>query len=190
MANIFILGISRTGKSTLAKKIEREFPHYKTIPLDNIINAYKKTFNDNKIGYSKDYLPKNKLSLFINNIINEFSKHQNISFIIEGDSILPEDFHKYFENKKNMCFFLINKKTPEQKIKDCRQYDSKKDWSARKTDQELLKQFKEDEKIQEKIIEQAQKYNYQIVDVSKNRAEQLEKIYKEIKEKIKNLQIL
>ena len=89
-----------------------------------------------------------------------------------------------------MCFFLINKKKPKQKIKDCRQYDSKKDWSARKTDQELLKQFKEDEKIQEKIIEQAQKYNYQIVDVSKNRAEQLEKIYKEIKEKIKNLQIL
>lgn len=42
MTNIFILGLSRTGKSSITKKIVEEFPYYKVIPLDIIINAYKK----------------------------------------------------------------------------------------------------------------------------------------------------
>ena len=54
-------------------------------------------------------------------------------------------------------FFLINTKSPEKKLQDCRQYDNKKDWSTRRTNQELLKHFEEDEKIQKIIIEQAKK---------------------------------
>lgn len=190
MKNIFILGVSRTGKSTLTKKIKQEFPYYKTIPLDFIINAYKKTFDDKKLGYSKDHLPENKLSLFIKNIMDEFSKYNDISFIIEGDSILPDDYHQYFDSEQNICFFLINTKTPEQKLQDCRQYDNKNDWSTRRTNQELLKHFEEDEKIQEKIIKQAKKYNYEIIDISKNREQKLEMIYQQIKSKLKNLQNL
>ena len=128
-------------------------------------------------------MPENKLPLFIKNIIDEFTKHLDASFIIEGDSILPDDYHQYFDSEQNICFFLINTKTPEQKIQDCRQYDSKQDWTIRRTNQELLKHFEEDEKIQEKIIEQAKKYNYEIIDVSKNREEKLEIIYEKIKNK-------
>ena len=42
MTNIFLLGLSRTGKSAITKKIVEEVPYYKVIPLDIIINAYKK----------------------------------------------------------------------------------------------------------------------------------------------------
>ena len=48
-------------------------------------------------------------------------------------------------------FFSSKYKNTRTKIHDCRQYDSKKDWSNRHSDQELLKQFEEDAKIQEKI---------------------------------------
>lgn len=186
MTNIFILGTSRTGKSTLTKKIEKEFPYFKTIPLDSIINAYQKTFSDKKIGYSKEYLPDNKLSLFIKNLIYEFRKHNDTLFIIEGDSILPEDYHQHFDEEQNICFFLINTRTPEQKVQDCRKYDRTNDWSSRRTDQELLKPFEEEEKIQKIIIEQARKSHYEIIDVANNRDETLNMLY----EKIKNLQNL
>ena len=122
--------------------------------------------------------------------MDEFSKYNDISFIIEGDSILPDDYHQYFDSEQNICFFLINTKTPEQKLQDCRQYDNKNDWSTRRTNQELLKHFEEDEKIQEKIIKQAKKYNYEIIDISKNREQKLEMIYQQIKSKLKNLQNL
>ena len=185
MTNIFILGVSRTGKSTITKKIMEEFPYYKVIPLDIIINAYKKTFNDKQIGYSKEYIKENKLALFIENIINQYFDENDPPFIIEGDSILPEEYHKYFEQGDNLCIFLINSKTSEEKVADCRQYDNKKDWSTRCTDQELLKHFEEDNKIQEIIIKQAKKYNYPIIDVSKKRQEKLEDTYQKIKSKIK-----
>ena len=45
----------------------------------------KKHFRIKKIGYSKEYLPDNKLSLFIKNLIYEFRKHNDTLFIIEGD---------------------------------------------------------------------------------------------------------
>ena len=116
--------------------------------------------------------------------MDEFSKYTDISFIIEGDSILPDDYHQYFDSEQNICFFLINTKTPEKKLQDCRQYDNKKDWSTRRTNQELLKHFEEDEKIQKIIIEQAKKHNYEIIDISKNREEKLEIVYEKIKSRI------
>lgn len=185
MTNIFILGTSRTGKSTITKKLVEEFPYYKVIPLDIIINAYKKTFNDGQIGYSKDYIKENKLALFIENIISQYFDENDPPFIIEGDSILPEEYHKYFEQGDNICYFLINSKTSTEKVSDCRQYDSNKEWSSRLNNQELLTHFEEDDKIQRIIIEQAKKFNYPIIDVSKNREKQLEDTYQKIKSRIK-----
>ena len=182
MKNIFILGIARSGKTTTASKIANEFTNYKIIPLDIIINAYQNTFNDKRIGYSKEHLSDNKLALLVLNIINEFDK--DVSFIVEGDSILPEEYHQYFDQENNMCFFLTNTKSPNQKIEHCRQYDTKKDWSFHLSDQELLTQFEEDAKIQETIIAQAQKYDYPTIDVCKQREEKLEKVYQKIKKNL------
>ena len=190
MTNIFILGLSRTGKSSITKKIVEEFPYYKVIPLDIIINAYKKKFNDGQIGYSKENIKENKLALFIENIINQYFDENDPPFIIEGDSILPEEYHKYFEQGDNICYFLINSKTPTEKVADCRQYDSNKECSSHLNDQELLTHFEEDDKIQQIIREQTQKFNYPIIDVSKNREKQLEDTYQKIKSIIKNPQNL
>ena len=92
-----------------------------------------------------------------------------------------------FETGKFSLEFGIlttNKKSPNQKIEDCRQYDTKKDWSFHLSDQELLTQFEEDAKIQETIIAQAQKYDYPTIDVCKQREEKLEKVYQKIKKNL------
>lgn len=86
---------------------------------------------------------------------------------------------------QNKIYVFSNKyKITRKKLQDCRQYDNKKDWSTRRTNQELLKHFEEDEKIQKIIIEQAKKHNYEIIDISKNREEKLEIVYEKIKSRI------
>lgn len=182
--NIFLLGVSRVGKSTTAQKLVKKNPNYKIISLDIIINAYKKTFNDTQIGYSKEYLENNKLALLVLNIINQFDHKKDPPFIIEGDSILSEEYHQFFESKNNIVFFLINKKTATEKVADCRKYDNINDWTAHMDDEQILKHFNEDNLIQEKIIQQANIYNYPIIEVTQNREQILEDLLEKISQKI------
>ena len=79
--------------------------------------------------------------MFIQKNINKNGKE--LGFIINGDSILPEDLSKYFDLKDMIVYYFVTEKlSPEQILENCRKFDSKEEWTTRRSDDELLNHFK------------------------------------------------
>lgn len=185
MKNILILGICRTGKSTFSKMIQKEFRNYQIIEVDTIISALQKTIPNIPIGFIHDNLKENKLpeflNLFIQKNINKNGKE--LGFIINGDSILPEDLLKYFDlNNMIIYYFVTEKLSPKQILENCRKFDSKEEWTTRRTDEELLDHFEFYKDVEKKIINDCKKYNIKCIDTSENR----QIIFNQLVDEVKN----
>lgn len=185
MKNILILGICRTGKSTFSKMIQKEFRNYQIIEVDTIISALQKTIPNIPIGFIHDNLKENKLpeflNLFIQKNINKNGK--KLGFIINGDSILPEDLLKYFDlNNMIIYYFVTEKLSPKQILENCRKFDSKEEWTTRRTDEELLNHFEFYKDVEKKIINDCKKYNIKCIDTSENR----QIIFNQLVDEVKN----
>lgn len=188
MKNIMILGICRSGKSTFSKMIQKEFRNYQIIEVDTIISALQKTVRNIPIGFIHDNLQENKLPEFLNLLIqkNINKNGKELGFIINGDSIMPEDLIKYFDlNNMKVYYFVTEKLSPEQILKNCRKFDSKEEWTTRRTEEQLLKHFTFYKDIEKKIISDCKKYNIKCIDTSENRNMIFSKLLNEIKEELK-----
>ena len=184
MKNIIIFGICRTGKSTFSKMIQKEFKNYQIIEVDTIISALQKTVPDLPIGFIHDNLKENKLPEFLNLLIqkNINKNGEDLGFIINGDSILPEDLLKYFDLKNVIVYYFVTEKlSPEQILQNCRKFDSEKEWTTRRTDTELLDHFRFYKNIEKEIIMECQKYNIKYVDTSENREMKLNQLLDNVK---------
>ena len=102
MKNIFIGGVSKSGKSTLSKKLKKDI--YNHIPLDYFASSFKRNFPMNNITSNvvvSETSSKN-LSLFLSRVI-EIIDTTNEKFIIDSAHILPEDINKYLDRNKEVA---------------------------------------------------------------------------------------
>ena len=187
MKNIMILGICRTGKTTFSKMIQKEFNNYQIIEVDTIISALKKTIPNIPIGFIHDNLKENKLPEFLNLLIekNINKNGKELCFIINVDSILPEDWFKYFDLKEMIVYYFVAEKLSVQQIlENCRKFDSKEEWTTRRSDEQLLNHFKFYKNVEKKIIKDCKKYNIKCIDISTNRQTIFKQLLDEIKQEI------
>lgn len=187
MKNILIFGICRTGKSTFSKMIQKKFTNYQIIEVDTIISALQKTIPNIPIGFIHDNLKENKLPEFLNLLIqkNINKNGKELGFIINGDSIMPDDLFKYFDLKNTIVYYFVNEKlSPNQILENCRKHDSNEEWTTRRTDEELLNHFKFYKKIENKIIDDCKKYNIKCIDTSENRKIILNELLEDLKKEL------
>lgn len=187
MKNIMILGICRTEKTTFSKMIQKEFRNYQIIEVDTIISALQRTVPDVPIGFIHNNLKENRLPEFLNLLIqkNINKNGKELGFIINGDSILPKDLFKYFDLKDMIVYYFVTEKlSPEQILENCREFDSKEEWTTRRSNEELLKHFKFYKDIEKKIIKDCKKYNIKCIDTSENRKIILNQLLNEVKDEL------
>ena len=187
MKNIMILGICRTGKTTFSKMIQKEFNNYQIIEVDTIISAFQKTVPNVPIGFIHDNLKENRLPKFLNLLIqkNINKNGRELGFIINGDSILPEELIKYFDLKNMIVYYFVTENlSPKQILENCRKFDSEEEWTTRWSDEKLLKHFRFYKDIEKKIICDCKKYNIKCVDISKNRKIILNQLLDEVKHEL------
>jgi adenylate kinase family enzyme len=187
MKTILILGICRTGKTTFSRMIQKEFRNYQIIEVDTIISALQRTVVNVPIGFIHDNLQENKLPEFLNLLIqkNINKNGKELGYIVNADSILPEDLHKYFDLKNMIVYYFVTEKlSPEQILENCRKFDSDEEWTTRRTDEELLKHFKFYKKIEKTIINDCKKYNIKCIDTSENREIVLNKLLVDLKNEL------
>lgn len=187
MKNIMILGICRTGKTTFSRMIQKEFPNYQIIEVDTIISALQKTVTNIPIGFIHDNLKENKLPQFLNLLIeknvNKNGKH--LGFIINADSILPQDLKSFFNLDNTLVYYFVNSKlTPKEILENCRKYDNVEDWTIRKSDEEILKHMEFYKPIEKQIIQDCDKYGFKCIDTSENREEILIELLEDIRKKL------
>lgn len=188
MKNIIILGICRTGKTTFSRMIQKEFSNYQIIEVDTIISALQKTVENVPIGFIHDKLEENKLSQFLNLLIEKNIKKNGkyLGFIINADSIMPQDLVKYFNIENTIIYYFVNPKlTPNEILKNCRKYDNSEEWTTRWSDEEILNHIEFYKPIEKQIIEDCKKYGFSCIDTSEDREKILNELLEEVKRKLR-----
>lgn len=138
--NIFIGGVAKSGKSTLAKRIIENNSNYNHIPLDYFASSFKHNFPE--IGINSNVVIDKKssetLALFISRVIDIMNSVNDELFIIDSAHILPEDIIKYLDKEKwKIVYVGYPNISADDKFNQIRKYEKKSDWTHNRTDDEL-----------------------------------------------------
>ncbi len=180
MKNILILGVGRSGKSTLSRKLKERFPRYNLVHTDSIRNAI--LYNIDK-KYADDFM-NYKENEFLQKVLLEFLDCQTsqelntYGTILEGAQILPSVLSRYKNLDKTVIVFLGHGNLSEKEIFEMvRNNDTEVDWSYKKTDEELekfIKRFYEKNKF---LMDECKKYGFRYIDTHENRENVLNEVF-------------
>lgn len=185
--NILIIGPSRSGKTTLSRKINKELG-YSIINLDDIICSFEASFPE--LGIMHDYNDikvASRFAPFLNRYLKEISEGSNFyngsKYVIEGVSIDFEKVIPLIDREKYLIIGLTyNENTSEKLYNDVKKNDTEDDWTYYCSDEELKGNteyfIKSNKYFNDKFIE----YKIDTYDVSKDREEILNLIVAIIKE--------
>lgn len=179
---IFIAGVAKSGKSTLAEII-CEHDKYNHIPLDYFASSLKHHFPETKIT-SNVIIQKESsanLALLLSRVMNIMNDKEE-PFIIDSAHILPKDIIKYIDKEKwDIIYIGYPNITPKDKFNLLRKYDSKDDWTRKRTDEELLNTIEQLVALSKEIEYQCQEYNFKFIDTSNDLINDINKAYKDYK---------
>ncbi|MBQ7453032.1 MAG: hypothetical protein IJS68_02055 [Clostridia bacterium] len=183
MKNIFIGGVARSGKGTLAEMIKEKCPKYNHISLDYFTASLKENFPETGIKTSViigDSSP--KLALLLSKTMDIMNDKQE-RFIIDSAHIMPHDILKYIDRSKwDVIFLGYPRTTTEEKIKIVLENDDEKDWTRKKTYDELFYRIDCLIKISKAIEEECNELDITFVDTSTNFNAQIQRVAEKYKQ--------
>lgn len=169
MKHIFIGGVAKSGKSTLAEKLCQN-KNYNHIPLDYFASSLKHNFPETKITSNviiNEESSKN-LSLLLSRVINIMNDKEE-PFIIDSAHILPKHIIEYIDlNKWDIYFVGYPNITKEDKFNILRKYDKETDWTRKRTDEELLNTLDKLVTLSKQIEQECLELNIPFIDTSKD----------------------
>jgi len=159
MKNIIIVGASRTGKTTLATRLNEEL-NYFVVSLDKIVATFGRAYPQLDIRLHWDFEKmKDNLAPFLGHFLGVFSDSRHVEddqnfrartikgnrFVLEGTcfnfDIISSVLNMYGIEELNEHFILIglvqNKKTADDFVRDFKKYDTEDDWTYEWSDEEL-----------------------------------------------------
>lgn len=180
--NIFIAGVAKSGKSTLAEKLCQDKRH-NHIPLDYFASSLKHNFKETKITSNvviNEESSKN-LSLLLSRVINIINDKDEL-FIIDSAHILPRHIIEYIDlNKWDIYYLGYPNITKEDKFNLLRKYDKETDWTRKRTDEELLDTIDKLITLSKEIEQDCLKHNIPFIDTSKDLIQDIEEALQNIK---------
>lgn len=144
MKNIAIFGSSRSGKSTLSKMIAKKLRNYHIINGDDIRDTFAELLPINNInckngiGMAHDF-PMFLSTLFYKNI----KRYDEFNYIVETCDITPQKAKELFSKDNTILLFLgTPKRTVEYHFNHIRKYQTEKDWTYYRTDENIVEESK------------------------------------------------
>ncbi len=203
MKNIIIVGPSRAGKTTLAKRLHEKF-NYFVISLDKLVATFQAAYPqlDIRLNWNRKKTTEN-IAPFIGHFLGLFSSGDGIAYElnlhahdVKGNSFVLEggyfDFEKiasildeYGPEKLKDRFILIglvqNKKTVADFVTDFKKYDTEDDWTYQFNEDELKEYVIQDAIPFNRVMaENLKKYGFTIYDTSTERERVFDEIIKTI----------
>ena len=165
MKNILIIGVARSGKSRFSKK----FKNYNHIPMDYFTSSLKHNFKD--IGITSNIVidrdSSKKLSLLLSRVMNIMNDTEE-KFIIDSAHLYPEDIYPYIDTNKWDIYCLgYPTISVEDKFNEIRKYDTDKDWTYKRNDEELKDIISKLINISKEMKKTCEKLNIKFIDTNK-----------------------
>lgn len=189
--NIIIFGSSRSGKTTLAKKIAKEF-NVSYIAVDRIVTGFQYGMPELGINHlDRTGKAAESLSPFLLNFIKSLDsnslKKDDIFYVFEGAYFNIEQCFKFFKKRNILIIILLQTKLNEYEIfNNIRKYDCKSEWTSEMSDIDLVNYCKNIVNFNKYIKSICEHQNFKYYDTSFNRNEIIDKIIDEIREDFNN----
>ncbi len=175
--NIFVGGVARSGKSTLAKRLGKQH-EYNHFPLDYVTSSLKNNFPETGISSSVVIGDSSeKLALLLSTVVR-IIENKDEKFIIDSAHIMPKDIAPYLDKSKWDIYFIgypnVSKFT---KFSTIRKYDDHTDWTSRRSDEELLSIIEKLIEISKKIQSQCEELGITFIDTSSDMIEVIDAFF-------------
>ena len=178
MKNIFIGGVAKSGKSTIAEKICNG-EKYNHIPIDYFTASLKRNFPD--VGIVSNVVindeTSSKLSLLLSTVISIIDTKDE-KFILDSAHVMPKDIIKYLDRDKwDIYYFGYPNTTVQEKINTIRKYEEKESWTNKRTDQDLTETLTKLISLSKEIQQQCIENNIPFIDTSTEIIQTIENAY-------------
>ena len=177
--NIIIAGVPRAGKSTVSHLLSKKY-EYQHISMDSIIAGFEKCFPETGVNTYQGLssletlrVISGKMAPFVRAMLDssEYDEFEP-GMVLDMYQLLPEDYDKYIRGANcEIVYFITSDVTPEERFLIQKKYDTEKDYSFYKSDEELREGA---EYIVEQSIlmkEQCEKYGLPYYETAREREE-------------------
>lgn len=175
--NIIILGAARSGKSTLAHMLHRNY-NYSIISIDSFVSALHDAFPEIGISHSNTenkfkLLPQFLLS-YMEKIVNEYPEER---FVLEGWHVYPNDIKRLFHNLdvKLICLGYTEISCDEV-FEIIRKNEGENEYTKKMTDERLKTLISNHIEYSKMLKKQCEESNIKFYDTSFNRNNKLNEI--------------
>lgn len=144
--NIIIAGVPRAGKSTVSHMLSKKFG-YQHVSMDSIIAGFEKCFPETGVSTycglsSMDTLKliSSKMTPFVRAMLDsaEYDEFEP-GMVLDMYQLLPEDYDKYLRDANcEIVYLLTSDVTPQERFEIQKKYDTPKDYTFYKSDEELI----------------------------------------------------
>ena len=202
MKNIIIVGPSRSGKSTLAKRINEELGFF-VLSTDKLVAIFENAYPslDIRLNWDRDKTTEN-LAPFLGHFLGMFSaddgkglldySHGTVKenhFVLEGayydfekvESVLKLYGIENIKDRFHLIGLVQREKSADDFYSDFIKFDTEDDWTYSLSDDELKNVSEEAVSYNEEMYEKLTEYGFDIYDTSKER----DKVFAEILERVK-----
>ncbi len=174
---IIIAGVPRAGKSTVSNLISEKYG-YNHISMDSIIAGFEQNFPELGINTYADLssfdILKNisaKIAPFISSMMGsgEYDEFKRGS-VYDIYQLLPCDYVKHIDSKIcGIYYFITSEVTPEERYDILKKFDTERDYTFYKTEQELREGCGYIVEQSKYIAEECKKYNLPYFETAFNR---------------------
>lgn len=186
--HIIIAGVPRAGKSTVSALIANRLG-YQHISMDSIIAGIEKTFPEVGIDTEADMETveniqkiSSKIAPFIRAMMDSGEYDEcDYGMVIDVFQLMPSDFIKYVDNTICDIYYLITSDvTAEERYELLKLYDTTKDYTFYKADNEKYNDCIEIVDISKYIKEQCILYQLPYYETATNRKQVISNLIAEI----------
>lgn len=175
--HIIIAGTPRSGKSTISQWISKKYG-YQHISMDSIIAGIERAFPETGVDSGADGDPleniryiSSKMALFIRAMMDSGEYNEcDYGMVIDIYQLLPQHFIQYIE--PSLCdifYFGTSEVTPEERYEILKKYDTPRDYTYYKSDEENIKVCAEIVAISRQMKEQCRIHDLPYYETSHDR---------------------
>ena len=192
--NIIIAGVPRAGKSTVSHMLSKEFG-YQHVSMDSIIAGFEKCFPETGVSTycglsSMDTLKliSSKMTPFVRAMLDsaEYDEFEP-GMVLDMYQLLPEDYEKYLRDANcEIVYLLTSDVTPQERFEIQKKYDTPKDYTFYKSDEELIEGANYN--VEQSILmkKQCEKYGLTYYETAHEREKAFKKILADFDEGRRN----
>ncbi len=142
---MIIAGVPRAGKSTISHLLSRQYG-YQYISMDSIIAGFEKCFPETGVNTYQGLssletlrVISGKMAPFVRTMLENCGYDgPEPGMVLDMYQLLPEDYDKYIRGANcEIAYFITSDVTPEERFLIQKKYDTEKDYTFYKSDEEL-----------------------------------------------------